>query len=111
MIATLEFRALSRVLRDRDEIEKIFLIKKELYASFLKLPEKLKTIITKHENPEISITTQFGQIHPKSSLARLKERLQPINTQGVWKRGKDQYDATMIAFAFKPETDNEKEKK
>lgn len=113
MIANLEYRSLSRVLRDRDEIEKIFLIKKELYTHFFKLPEKAKKIVTKLESPgpEIAIATQIVDVAPKSSLFRLKDKLTIVQTQGRWKIGKDDYDATMIAVAFKPKSDKEKEKK
>lgn len=113
VIANLEFRSLTRVLRDRDQIEKIFLIKKELYKHFFKLPERTKKIVTKLESPgpEMVMTTEVINVAPKSSLASLKDTLKFVKTQGRWKISKDEVDATMIALVFDPKKDKEKEKK
>lgn len=42
IIANLQIRSLDRMLRDRDDLEKIFLLKRTVYESFLNPPQDQK---------------------------------------------------------------------
>jgi hypothetical protein len=99
----IQLRSWLRVTRDHDNLEKIYLVKKELYVRYLSQPGKTKKTVTKLENPEIKITTQAEEIGPKSSLAMVKERIDIAKSYGEWKFENAQRTITMITTVPKPE--------
>lgn len=110
VVASLQLRSLFRVLRDRDMIEKIFLIKKDVYAMWLKPPAKQFKKINKLEDKEMAIATVVSGINPKSSLASLGDRLQMVCVTGAWKQNQIKQRVAMGAVIFKPyQSDKEKQ--
>jgi prepilin-type N-terminal cleavage/methylation domain-containing protein len=110
IVSNLELRSFLRIARDRDEIEKIFLLKQSVYNVLLKAQnEKFKNKdIQKLEKPELSITTVIEEIPPKSSLKDYKDKLRFVKVQGTWKR--DGYPQEMVLTAVMLRPLDEKEK-
>ncbi len=110
IIANLQIRSLDRMLRDRDDLEKIFLLKRTVYESFLNPPQDQKKGTTKLEDPEVTLTTLVENVSSKSSLAPLKDRLRIVRTRAEWKLMKDKREASMITFVPKPPAEKKENK-
>lgn len=110
VITNIQLRSLFKVLRDRDEIEKTFFIKRELYTNFLRTANKKEKIVEKLENPEMTITTQFSKIGPKSTLAALKNKIKLVRSVGEWKNENVAQLASMVTFIVSLPADEKKEK-
>lgn len=107
LISGMQMRALFRVIDDRDTIEKVFLVKKDLYSSLL-YPISKNKIINKIDEPEIVITTEVVTIAKKSALERWHDTLKIIRSEGVWKKDQFTRSVTMGSIIFKPEEKKEK---
>jgi len=112
IVSNLELRSFLRIVRDRDEIEKIFLLKQSVYNVLLKAQnEKFKNKnIQKLEKPELSITTVIEEIPPKSSLKDYKDKLRFVKVQGTWKRDGYPQEMVLTAVMLRPLDDKEKGK-
>jgi len=119
VLSQLNMRSLFRVVRDRDEIEKIFLIKKDFNKFIFKLDQKkwptlAKPQVHKLENPEITISSYVRDIDKKSSLKKFKDQIYIAQSEGTWKskeRDDTVYNAKIVSFVLKPVQEKEKEKK
>ena len=112
IVSNLELRSFLRIARDRDEIEKIFLLKQSVYNVLLKAQnEKFKNKdIQKLEKPELSITTVIEEIPPKSTLKEYKDKLRFVKVQGIWKRDGHPQEMVLTAVMLRPLDDKEKGK-
>jgi len=113
VLSQLHMRALFRVIRDRNEIEKIFLVKKDLYKLFFKAdkkawPKEEKPQINKLENPEMVITSYVRDIDAKSSLKKFKDKIFIAQSEGEWKSGHLEQRAKIVSFVLKPPKEKEK---
>jgi prepilin-type N-terminal cleavage/methylation domain-containing protein len=109
VVASIQLRFLLRVFRDQEEIERTFLIKKEIYNYYLKPPKESRKKTTKLEDFGMTIKAQIGQIDNKSSLAQFKDQLRIAFLQGEWKTSNGSGSCAMITFL--PKLKSEKEKK
>lgn len=107
LITGLQTKAIFRVIDDRDAIEKIFLVKKDLYLNMLEIPTKQKTI-NKLDNQDMTITTEIIDIAGKSCLVPWKDKLKIIKSEGEWKKDMFTRSAVMGSIIFKPEEKKEK---
>jgi len=108
--SNLELRSFLRIARDRDEIEKMFLLKQSVYTVLLKSRnEKFKNKeIQKLEKPELSITTVLEEINPKSSLKDFKDKLRVVKVQGTWKQDGVPREMVLNALILRPLDNKEK---
>lgn len=111
IIANLQLRSLLRMTRDRDDIEKVYLVKQELFKHFLEQQKQKKKFTSSLENPAIKFTTNVDQIHSKSALADLKENLLWVKTEGQWKLDNDKRSTNMVALVFRPREKKDEKKK
>ena len=113
IVANLELRSLLRVLSDRDELEKIFFIKKDQFIQSLKHHIEQKKYTQKLEEPLMKYTSAVVAINPKSSLASLRHRLFIVHTVGTWKYERAEHEQRVTTFVTKnePKKDTDKEKK
>jgi hypothetical protein len=109
VIIFLQTRFLFRVFQDQDEVEKTFLIKKELYNHYLKPPKESRKYVKKLEDSEMTLTTIVEPINKKSSLEPLKDLLRIARMHAVWKKDNAERAADMVTFV--PKLEKEKEKK
>ncbi len=110
IIANLQSRALNKVLRERDEIERTFLLKRDLYAGFITPPEAGKKIVNRLENPNVTLTTQAVDIQPKSGLKEFKNVIQMLKTEAAWKKDNVYHEIPMMSIVVKP-AEKEQEKR
>ena len=73
-LSDLQIKTMFQVLSDRERIDRVFLIKRELYKLYRKFPKKKKAQVIKLEepDPEMKITTQEIEIGKKSILKDIK---------------------------------------
>ena len=105
IVANLQLRSLNRLLFDRDQLEKVFYIKKVMSEYFLTPPKTQKKAILKLENPEISIATIIEDIDKKSSLAVLKDKVRVVRSHGEWKASHDKREMIMVTVIPKISSD------
>jgi len=113
VLSRLNVRSLFRVMRDRDEVEKIFLIKKDFYKFLYKLDQKTwplhaKPLVHKLENPEMTISSYVRDIDKKSSLKKFKDKIYIVQSEGVWKSSDLVYNTKIVSFMLKPVKEKEK---
>lgn len=101
-ISEIMFKALTRLQDNQDNIEKIFILKRELYLNFIKRPLITKKVVTKIEDPAVTFVTDIEDINKKSGLSDYKDILKVIHTNAVWKRENHLKESNMLSFVFKP---------
>jgi type II secretory pathway pseudopilin PulG len=107
----IQFRAVNKVRKSVNEVERVFFIKKELYKLFLDTNNKKPKKITIAQ-PEIVIETSRRKIDPKkSALKDFEKEIDIIVATGNWKDGPDQRSMSMISFIEKPKPKKKQEKK
>ncbi len=109
--SNLQLRAWIRITRDHDELEKVFLIKKNLYDAYQDQAQRTKKIVTQLEQPAMKITTDVEGIPKKSSLAPLKESAKIVRSVGVWKFENAARYISMILVMPRSESKQSSEKK
>ena len=107
-LSDMQIKSMFRVFKSRDEIDRVFLIKKDLYSAYFKLPKDGKPVVNKVENPKTKIVTELVEIGKKSEFKDFADKLQVIQAEGQWVSVEEKYSKKMISFIFKPK---EKEKK
>jgi len=107
IVSNLQIRQLNRVTFERDRIEHIFLIKRDLFAHFTKPPEEGKkniNTIEDQKNPDnnVKLVTHIENIQSKSSLKELKKYIKILTTDATWKKGSEVRELSMMSLVFKP---------
>jgi Tfp pilus assembly protein PilV len=110
ILANLQGRAIFRVIKSRDEIEKIFFIKKDLYALTYNVKKDQKKIVNKLENPEMTITSELVDIQPKSTLKNFRDKIKIAQTDALWIQQGGERQVKMLTFVFIPPEDKEEKK-
>lgn len=111
ILSNLQGRAIFRVFKSRDDIEKLFFIKKDLYTLLGNEPEDQKKRVNKLEELEMTIRSELVDLHAKSSLKAFRDKIKIAQAEGVWIQGAGEPQVKMITFAFVPPKDKDKEKK
>ncbi|MFH0898819.1 MAG: type II secretion system protein [bacterium] len=111
VLNSLQIRSLLRVEKDREEIERTFLVKKEIYLEYLNPAKAGKKRVTKIEEPELQLTIQAVEFAAKSALAPFKDSLKLIQCDGDWKKDQTERKIRMVTLLRKPVDDKEKKKK
>ncbi len=113
VLSDLQIKSLFRVLSDKEKIDRVFLVKKELYKLYRKFPKKKKAMVVKLEDPDpdIKITTQEVEIGRKSILKDMKDQIAVFQTEGQWRSGQFDNEIKMLFFVPKPQEDKDKKKK
>lgn len=110
IFSSLQFRSLMQIWRGKEDIDRVFLIKKEFCEISLKVPEKEKAILrmrdrpikTVIEEPMLTINSQLLDIDKRSDLKNFLNSIDILRTQGEWESGPTKRKITMISFELKP---------
>lgn len=112
-----QIRMVQRVMRRRDEIDRIFLLKKEWYAAFI-LPwkEGRKPVKRLVSNPEVRIITDKRKLKKsllnptakKDEDTEVQDPLLQISTTGEWQMGTYKERMTLLGFVYTPSKKEEK---
>ena len=101
-VSEILFKALTRLQDNNDNIEKTFILKRELYLNYFKRPFITKKIVTKLEDPSVTFATTLEDVNKKSGLKEFQDTLKIIQTNAVWKKEKNIKESNMLSFIFKP---------
>ena len=107
VLSDLQIRSSFRVLRDREYIDRVFLVKKDFYHTLIQIPKVGKTQVTSIEDPDIKVTTVAEEIGKKSALKEMKEKLLMVRSEGVWESGPHTRKLTMLGYLIKPDEEKE----
>lgn len=110
VLSSVQMRSYLRVETNRKNVERVYLIKKELYQFLMTPPKSDKPVVIKLENPILRITSNMVEIPKKSSLYSFKDNLRIIQSEADWKDAGRVRKEKMISFVYK-EPEDEKEKK
>lgn len=86
VLSELQVRSMMRVWYGRQDIDRLYLIKKYLYRLSLQ-PEKARKQSHQFIDPEMKLIVEPRPIHKKSSLAPFAKELQLLVSEGIWDRG------------------------
>jgi len=111
IIFSTQFKALMRVWKGREDIDRIFLLKKNFYESYLQIPLdkkffakiKQRAIADFIQAPEVTISSNVTQISKKSELKEFRDSLKMLQTEGDWKSGVDTRQLRLVGFIFDEE--------
>ncbi len=110
-LSSLQIRSLYRIIKDREQIEKIFLTKCQCYRAHLKPLAAGKRVVVKTENPPTTFTTEVSEIGKKSALVKFAQDLNVLKTECLWKSEFMNGQLDMISFTPKTAEEKEQQKK
>ncbi|MCF7799909.1 prepilin-type N-terminal cleavage/methylation domain-containing protein [Candidatus Babeliales bacterium] len=107
ILSDLQIKSIFTVWRDREYLDRVFLVKKELLEIFLDTPKSDKPIKTEIEEPEeknVKIISKIIDIEKKSELRDFIDSVKLIESVGEWQnRFGLKSDFKMISFVLNPE--------
>lgn len=106
VVSGLMLRSFLRVQENRDDIEKVFLVKHELYDNYLKPPQASKSVVKKIGNPEITITSMLSDINEHSTLKVLNKKLKIVKSDAIWTKDNIIKESSMLSFVSVPEKED-----
>ena len=110
VLTNLHLRTLFRIVKDRENLERIYLLKKEAYLIFLSPPQDDKPQKIDIEKPDFVIISEIVEIDKNSPFFSMNERLNMIKTVGHWIRNDNKLVLSMPFFVKKEKNEENKEK-
>ncbi|MBX9830474.1 prepilin-type N-terminal cleavage/methylation domain-containing protein [Candidatus Babeliales bacterium] len=110
-LSSLQIRSLYRIIKDREQIEKVFLTKRHIYRAHLKPLSAGKKLVVKVEQPPATFVTEISELGKKSALRKFAQDLNLLKTECLWKSEFMSGQLDMISFTPKTEEEKEKQKK
>lgn len=108
VLSDLQIRSMFRVITDREQIERFFLVKKDFFQVLSKVPEKFKRITNKIEDPQVTLVTDVVDLNAKSSLKIFKDKLKILQSEGIWQSGIRKRKVMMIGLIVKSDPEEKK---
>lgn len=102
VLSELQVKSMMQVWAGREDIDRLYTIKKFLYKAYLN-PKKATKSTRSFESPAMKLTIQPMPVHKKSSLAPYAEYLQVLASEGKWVRGGHERRIPMVSFALRAE--------
>lgn len=107
ILSDLQIKSIFTTWRDREFLDRVFLVKKELLEVFLDTPKSDKPIKTEIEEPEekrIKIISKIVDIDKKSELKNFIDSVKLIESFGEWQNTFGlKSDFKMLSFVLNPE--------
>jgi hypothetical protein len=85
-LSELQLRSMLKVWQSREDIDRVYVVKKFLYRMYLN-PDEIRTTSQKFEEPPMQMRIEPVVIHKKSSLAPYAKNLQFLKATASWSRG------------------------
>lgn len=98
VLSELQVRSMLRVWQSREDIDRVYVIKKYLYRMFLQ-PENARRTSQRLEEPPMKLVIEPVEIHKKSSLAPYAKSLQFLQATATWSRGSTERSLYLLALA------------
>lgn len=103
ILSGLQVRSLIKTLKGRQDIDRVFLIKKELYKISLNIPKNRKPIIEETEDLNLKIKSSVVDIEKKSSLRDFDKNIKIVQSVGDWTSDIGSSQISMIGLIWQPE--------
>lgn len=111
VLSNLQFKSSRKVIKSTSEIERVFPIKKQLYAYFLQPPKTDRPLKVTLDDPNVVITAHKQEIDKKKSeLKDFAKNVDIIWAEGEWTSGSRKETIKLISFVPKPEKKNNEKK-
>lgn len=101
VLSELQVRSMLRVWQSREDIDRIYVIKKYLYRMYF-APQAAKKTSQKFDAPPMHMIIEPAEIHKKSVLAPYARQLQFLRASATWQRGTATRTMELIALAARP---------
>lgn len=99
VLSELQIRSMLRVWQSREDIDRVYIIKKFLYRMYQNPVDARKTS-QKFDDPQMHMVIEPVEINKKSALAPYAKQLQYLRATAKWSRGSAQ--RTLNLFALSP---------
>ena len=109
VLTNMHLRTLFRIVKDRENLERIYVLKKESYLRYLSPLNQKDSQRINVENPDISITLEAVEMGKNSIFQSMKERLNVIKAAGRWRRNDNSFVQYMPFFVIKNTDEESKE--
>ena len=96
VLSELQVRSVLRVWDSREDIDRLYFIKKYLYRGTLD-PKKTTRRVRDFEDPDMRLTVEAEDISKRSALAPFAKDLRLLKSSGQWQRGSSKRSLNMIA--------------
>jgi len=101
VLSQLQLRSMLRVWQSREDIDRVYVIKKFLYRMYQNPADARKTS-QKFDEPDMHMVIEPVEIHKKSVLAPYAKQLQYLRATAKWSRGTAQRSLYLFALAPRP---------
>ena len=101
VLSELQVRSMLRVWQSREDIDRIYVIKKYLYRMYF-APENAKKTSQTFDAPVMHMIIEPVEIHKKSALAPYARQLQFLRATATWERGSAKRTLELVALAPRP---------
>ncbi len=98
VLSELQIRSMLRVWQSREDIDRVYIIKKFLYRMYQSPADARKTS-QKFDEPEMHMIIEPVEINKKSALAPYAKQLQYLRATAKWSRGTTQRTLNLFALA------------
>ena len=104
LLSELQTKSIFRIFKAREEIDRVYLIKRRLYDLYFAKPEQEigKEKKERIENPDLKLISHTMDINKKSVLKDFADRLRIIWSQGTWESQGKKNQMKMVSFILKP---------
>ena len=103
-----QVRSLLKLRKSREFVERIYLLKQQLYLFLMKPPVSNKPQKIEREVPAVKIVAQRKVLAKQSSLARISSNLYMIEAVGTWQGWGALQSERMISFVYAPQAQEKK---
>lgn len=103
LLSGLQIRGLLKLRNSRELVERIYLLKKQLYLFLINPPTNEKPIKIESELPAIKIVAVRKQISKKSAFAGISPSLYFIDATGTWKGWGVEQKESMMSLVYCPQ--------
>ena len=98
MLSPMQLGSLTRIMRGRNDLQRIYILREKLQELLVKPPKKLKSQAEKREKPETEINVTFHEIVKKSQLHDFSGDIVIARVDGTYQNRKQ----TLVTFLPKP---------
>lgn len=103
ILSGLQIRALLKLRASREFVERIYLLKKQLYLFLINPPKSDKPVKIESSAPAVKLVSVRKQISKKSAFAGISPSLYLVESTGTWKGWSADQKESMISFVYAPE--------
>ena len=105
------FKSILNILKGRESIDRVFVIKKEFITNSFKFKEDSKEIKSEDEILELKMISSVESIQKKSALKDFIDDIDIIQTKGEWRSRLGSYGIKIVGFAPKSDSSEKESQK